>query len=64
MSMKSNGAILIVGVLPEANVSLGDVDNTLLKDGQIKLNWSISGDLSNPYLGGWQIYKIVGGESS
>ena len=64
VSMKSNGAILIVGVLPEANVSLGDVDNTLLKDGQIELNWSVSGDLSNPYLGGWQIYKIVGGESS
>lgn len=64
VSMISNGAILIVGVLPEANVSLGDVDNTLLKDGQIELNWSVSGDVSNPYLGGWQIYKIVGAESS
>jgi hypothetical protein len=64
VSLVSNGAILIVGVLPEANVSLGDVDNTLLKDGQIELNWSVSGDLSNPYLGGWQIYKIVGAESS
>jgi hypothetical protein len=64
VSMISNGAILIVGVLPEANVSLGGVDTTLLKDGQVELNWSVSGDLSNPYLGGWQIYKIIGAESS
>lgn len=64
LKMKSNGAILIVGELPEANVSLGDIDNTLLKDGQMKLNWTSSGDLSNPYLGGWKIYKIEGAVTS
>jgi len=64
LKMTSNGAILIVGELPEANVTLGNVDNTLLKDGQIKLNWTSSGDLSNPYLGGWKIYKILGSETS
>ncbi len=64
LEMVSNGAILIVGELPEANVSLGDVDYSLLKDGQIELNWTASGDLSNPYLGGWKIFKIIGSETS
>lgn len=64
LEMYSNGAILIVGELPEANVSLGDVDYSLLKDGHIELNWTSSGDMSNPYLGGWKIFKIIGAETS
>jgi len=64
LEMVSNGAILIVGELPEANVTLGEVDYSLLKDGQIELNWTASGDLSNPYLGGWKIFKIIGSETS
>lgn len=62
--LRSNAAILIVGALPEANITLQELDNTLLKDGQIKLNWTAQGDLDNPYLGGWQIFKIIGPESS
>ena len=64
VELHSNGAILIVGELPEANVSLNEVNTTLLKDGQMKLDWNSSGDLTNPYIGGWKIYKIIGDDTS
>lgn len=60
ISMTKDGVILLIGVLPVANVTAQDVEWTQLMDGQIQLDWTPTGDITNPYVGGWNIYKIQG----
>ena len=60
ISMTKDGVILLIGVLPLTNVTAENVAWTQLTGGQIQLDWTSSGDITNPYVGGWNIYKIQG----
>jgi hypothetical protein len=60
VSMTKTGVILLVGVLPTADVAASEVEWAQLQGGQIELNWMATGDMTNPYVGGWNIYKIAG----
>ena len=60
ISMTKDGVILLIGVLPPTNVSAENVEWTQLEDGQIQLDWTPKGDINNPYVGGWNVYKIQG----
>ena len=60
ISMTKDGVILLIGVLPPTNATAEDVEWTQLVDGQIQLDWTPNGDITNPYVGGWNIYKIQG----
>ena len=60
VSMTKTGVILLVGILPTADVSASEVEWSQLQGGQIELDWTPTGDLTNPYVGGWNIYKIAG----
>ena len=58
--MTKDGVILLVGVLPTPDVTAVGVEWTQLTGGQIQLNWTGTGDLANPYVGGWNLYRIAG----
>ena len=58
LSLSSNTALLFIGSLPEANVSADNTTHSQLQGGSIELSWTPQGDISNPYLGGWKIYKL------
>ena len=60
LTMTKDGVILLIGVLPETNVTATDFEWTQLKGGQIQLDWEIQGDITNPYVGGWKVFKIQG----
>ncbi len=60
VSLVNDGVLLLVGELPNTNVSVRDVEWTQLQDGQLRLDWTIDGDITNPYVGGWNIYKLQG----
>jgi hypothetical protein len=52
--------LLFVGILPPPDVSPGNLNLTQLPAGQLRLDWQPVGDLSNPYFGEWNIYRITG----
>lgn len=54
------GTILITGVLPEVNVSAVNVTWMPLIAGHIQLDFDTLGNTSNPYIGGWAIFKLTG----
>ena len=58
--LNTDGVLLIIGRLPPADVSPEEVGWKQLKGGQIALNWTGTGDITNPYVGGWKIYKLQG----
>jgi len=58
------GVVLIIGVLPDLSVSTQNVSHTPLRAGQIQLDFDTQGDITNPYLGGWAVYKLSGGAGS
>ena len=58
--MTKDGVILLIGVLPPTNVTAENVEWTQLEGGQIQLDWTPKGDITNPYVGGWNVYKIQG----
>lgn len=60
VSLTKDGVILLIGVLPDTNITAVDFEWTQLKAGQIQLDWSAEGDITNPYMGGWNLYKIQG----
>jgi len=60
VTMTKGGAILVIGVLPDTNVNAVDVEWNQLEAGQISLDWNAVGNTDNPYVGGWNIYKIQG----
>ncbi|MFL2949881.1 MAG: hypothetical protein ACJZ40_05825 [Candidatus Poseidoniaceae archaeon] len=59
VTLTTNGVILIIGDSPPANLSAGPITSTQLEGGQLALNWTAEGDSSNPYVGGWNIYKLM-----
>ncbi len=60
VSMTKDGVVLLIGKLPNADVEAQNVEWTQLMAGQIRLDWTPTGDLSNPYVGGWNVYKMAG----
>jgi len=53
----SNGLYMIAGDLELANVSILNLTTIQLPRGELRLEWEPSGDLENPYFGGWRIYR-------
>ena len=54
-----NMDLLIVGDLPAPEINLDNPIITLLPDGEMQLDWNSSGDLSNPYFGGWKVFRVT-----
>ncbi|CAI8298703.1 MAG: Uncharacterised protein [Candidatus Poseidoniaceae archaeon] len=63
INLHSNTIVLVIGALPEPNVSLANLNHNKLVGGAIELTWTPQGDILNPYLGGWQIYRLTVDES-
>ena len=63
LNLHSNTIVLVIGALPEPNVSLSNLTHNKLVGGAIELTWTPQGDILNPYLGGWQIYRLTVDES-
>ena len=63
LNLQSNTIVLVIGALPEPNVSLSNLTHNKLVGGSIELTWMPQGDILNPYLGGWQIYRLTVDES-
>ena len=63
LNLNSNTIVLVIGALPQPNVSLANLSHNKLVGGAIELTWTPEGDITNPYLGGWQIYKLTVDES-
>ena len=63
LNLHSNTVVLVIGALPQPNVSLTNVSHNKLLGGGIELIWTPEGDINNPYLGGWQIYRLTVDES-
>ena len=63
LNLNSNTVVLVIGALPQPNVSLANLSHTKLLGGAIELTWEPEGDIVNPYLGGWQIYRLTVDES-
>ena len=63
LNLHSNTIVLVIGALPEPNVSLSNLTHNKLLGGAIELTWTPQGDILNPYLGGWQIYRLTVDES-
>ena len=59
MRFIQNMDILIVGILPTPEVDAGNVTLTKKPDGEMLVSWEPTGDLENPYFGGWKIYRIA-----
>ena len=54
-----NMDLLLVGDLPSPDINLENPILTPLPDGEMQLDWNSSGDLDNPYFGGWKIYRVT-----
>ena len=63
LNLNSNTIVLVIGALPQPNVSLANISHNKLVGGAIELTWTPEGDITNPYLGGWQIYRLTVDES-
>ena len=59
-----NMDLLITGELPPPAINLSNPEITLLPDGKMKLDWNATGDLDNPYFGGWHIYRLTNPSTS
>ncbi len=57
-----NMDLLIMGELPPPEIESGEPEITLLPDGEMRIDWEPSGDLQNPYFGGWKIFKVTGND--
>ncbi len=55
----SNGMYMIAGDLESADVSVLNLTTVQLPRGALRLEWEPSGDLENPYFGGWRIYRRI-----
>jgi len=55
----SNGLYMIAGDLERANVSVLNLTTIQLPRGGLLLDWEPSGDLENPYFGGWRVYRRI-----
>ncbi len=54
-----NMDLLLVGELPPPAINLTNPVLTKLPDGKMRLDWNATGDITNPYFGGWNIYRLT-----
>ena len=54
-----NMDLLLVGELPSPEIDLTNPILTQLPGGKMRLDWNATGDLANPYFGGWNIYRLT-----
>lgn len=59
VTLNKNGVLLIIGNAPPANITSGPLEFTQLEAGSIELGWAPTGDTENPYIGSWNIYKLI-----
>lgn len=59
ITLYQNGVVLIIGNAPPANISSGELERSQLQGGSLELQWSPEGDIDNPYIGSWNIYKLT-----
>ena len=59
VTLYQTGVILVIGEVPAANISSGQLVQTQLEGGILQLDWEPSGDIQNPYIGSWNIYKLT-----
>ena len=64
IELASSGTLLLIGTLPPTNATVEELNWTALDAGQIQLDWTPMGDVTNPYVGGWNIYKFQGVQGS
>ncbi len=55
----SNGIYMIAGDLQNAEVSVNNLTTVQMPRGALRLEWQPSGDLDNPYFGGWRVYRRI-----
>ena len=53
----TNGLYMIAGDLDLPNVTVLNLTTIQLPNGGLTLEWEPSGELDNPYFGGWRIYR-------
>jgi len=51
------GGFMVIGTLPPIVVNPSNLSVILKKDGQVSVDWDNEGDITNPYFGGWQLYR-------
>lgn len=56
---RENVVILFVGVLPKPDVGIDEIELIRQPAGHLEVKWNASGDITNPYLAGWNIYRIT-----
>ena len=59
VTLEQNGVILVIGTSPPANITSGALEYEQLEGGSIQLEWNPSGDVDNPYIGSWNIFKLT-----
>jgi len=64
LSLTKDGVLLLIGNLPPTDVHATDFAWSQREGGQIQLDWTSQGDITNPYVGGWNIYRISGIEGT
>lgn len=57
--LTDNMDLLLVGELPPPEINLTNPILTKLPGGEMRLDWNATGDITNPYFGGWNIYRIT-----
>ncbi|MBT4059809.1 MAG: hypothetical protein HOE69_05830 [Euryarchaeota archaeon] len=53
----TNGMYMIAGNLEPSNVSADNLTSVQLPRGALRLEWDPTGDLDDPYFGGWRVYR-------
>jgi len=64
IELTSGGTLMLIGILPPTNATADNLTWTPLEAGQLRLDWEPIGDMNDPYIGGWNIYKFQGVEGS
>jgi len=57
ISSDTGGGFMVIGILPPIEVNPGNLSVVLKRAGQVTLDWDNEGDYTNPYFGGWKIYR-------
>ena len=57
--LRENAVLMFIGMLPSPVVNVEDVQLERRPNGHIEVLWNASGDLDNPYLSGWNIYRLA-----
>ncbi len=59
VTLSQNGVLLIIGNAPAPNASSGPLEFTQLEGGSMQIHWDPTGDIENPYIGSWEIFKLT-----